>query len=63
MVWLEIAVGVRTDLHIFSLITVTTLQYRDDLIAQYVCPFIATMGANSVFTDDNIRVPKGSIVS
>lgn len=63
MVWAGIAVGVCTDRHIFFSSTVTAVPYEDNILAQYVQPFLVVMGPDAIFTDDNVRVHRARIVS
>lgn len=48
MVWADIAVGGHIDLRIFPHCTVISVQYKDDILPQYVRTRLAAMGSSSV---------------
>lgn len=49
MVSARFAVSGLNDINIFSSNTVSAVWYRDDILIQYVLPFLATMGFDYVF--------------
>ncbi|GFV49083.1 DDE_3 domain-containing protein [Trichonephila clavipes] len=51
----------RTDLHVQS-VTITGHIYRDVILEQHVRLFWATMGAEFLFMDDNVRPHRANIV-
>ncbi|GBM64886.1 hypothetical protein AVEN_200294-1 [Araneus ventricosus] len=50
-----IATNGRTDLYVFNGGSVTTVRYRDEILHSLVRPFIAAMGTDAIFIDDNVR--------
>ncbi|KFM72124.1 Transposable element Tcb1 transposase, partial [Stegodyphus mimosarum] len=62
LVWGEIILGSRTDLHV-QIGTMTSQIYRDVILKQYVRLFRGAMGAQFVFMDDNARPHRAKIVS
>ncbi|GFY21934.1 transposable element Tcb1 transposase [Trichonephila clavipes] len=61
LVWGGIILGSRTDLHVQS-VTMTGLIYRDLILEQYVHLFRGAMGAEVLFTDDNVLPHLANIV-
>ncbi|GBO40953.1 hypothetical protein AVEN_203269-1 [Araneus ventricosus] len=55
LVWAGIATNGRTDLCGFAGGSVTAVRYRDEILHSLVRPFIAAMGIDSIFMDDNPR--------
>ncbi|GBM94867.1 Transposable element Tc1 transposase [Araneus ventricosus] len=55
LVWAEVATNYRTDLYVFAGGCVTAVGYRDEILHPLVRPFIAAMGTNAIFMDDNAR--------
>ncbi|GFW73567.1 transposable element Tcb1 transposase [Trichonephila clavipes] len=62
MVWAEISLGYRTDLHIFKRGYVTAVQYRDEVLESIVRLYAAAVGPTSVLMDDNARPHRADIV-
>ncbi|GBM81510.1 hypothetical protein AVEN_227765-1 [Araneus ventricosus] len=52
----------RTDLYVFAGCSVTTVRYRDEILHPLVLPFIAAMGANAIFMNDNARPHRARLV-
>ncbi|GFX84733.1 transposable element Tcb1 transposase [Trichonephila clavipes] len=61
LVWGEIILGSRTDLHVQS-VTMTVHIYRDVILEQHVRLFRGTMGAECLFMDDKARTHRANIV-
>ncbi|GBN89922.1 hypothetical protein AVEN_172874-1 [Araneus ventricosus] len=59
LVWAGIATNGRTDLYVFAGDSVTAVRYRDEIIHPLARPFIAAMGTDAIFMDDNAR-PHGA---
>ncbi|GBL82415.1 hypothetical protein AVEN_252558-1 [Araneus ventricosus] len=57
LVWAGIATNGRTDLYVFAGGSVTAVRYRDESLHPLVRPFIAAMGTDAIFMDDNARPP------
>ncbi|GBL81739.1 hypothetical protein AVEN_93510-1 [Araneus ventricosus] len=55
LVWVGIATNGLTDLYVFAEGTVTAVQYRDEILHPLMRPFIAAMGTDAIFMDDNAR--------
>ncbi|GBM40500.1 hypothetical protein AVEN_28653-1 [Araneus ventricosus] len=53
LVWAGIAMSGRTNLYVFAGCSVTAVRYRDEILHPLVRPFIATMGTDTIFMDDN----------
>ncbi|GBN00253.1 hypothetical protein AVEN_69421-1 [Araneus ventricosus] len=53
LVWAGIATNGRTDLYMFSGSSVTAVRYRNEILQTLVRSFIAAMGTDSIFMDDN----------
>ncbi|GBN74571.1 hypothetical protein AVEN_32020-1 [Araneus ventricosus] len=62
LVWAGIATKVRTDLYVFAVGSITAVRYRDEIIHPLVRPFIAAMGADSIFMDDNALPHRARLV-
>ncbi|GFU23397.1 transposable element Tc3 transposase [Trichonephila clavipes] len=61
LVWGGIILGSRTDLHVQS-VTMTGHIYREVILEQHVRLCLGAMGAEFLFTDDNARPHRASIV-
>ncbi|GFX35281.1 transposable element Tcb1 transposase [Trichonephila clavipes] len=61
LVWGEIILGSRTDLHVQS-VTMTGHIYRDAILEQHVRLFRGAMGAEFLFMDDNARPHRANVV-
>ncbi|GFU80441.1 transposable element Tcb2 transposase [Trichonephila clavipes] len=61
LVWGEIILGSRTDLH-FQSVTMTCHIYRDVILEQHVRLFRGTMGTEFMFMDDNTHAHRTNIV-
>ncbi|GFU71495.1 cubilin [Trichonephila clavipes] len=61
LVWVEIILGSRTDLHVQS-VTMTGHIYWDVILEQHVRLFRGAMGAEYLFLKDNIRPYRTNIV-
>ncbi|GBO29014.1 hypothetical protein AVEN_33749-1 [Araneus ventricosus] len=57
LVWARIATDGRTDLYVFAGGSVTAVRYRNEILQTLVRPFIAAMGIDEIFMDDNARPP------
>ncbi|GBM11616.1 hypothetical protein AVEN_180162-1 [Araneus ventricosus] len=57
LVWAGIATNGRTNLYVFAGGSVTAVQYPDEILHPLVRPFIAAMGTDAIFMDDNARPP------
>ncbi|GBN00963.1 hypothetical protein AVEN_186460-1 [Araneus ventricosus] len=62
LVWAGIATNDRTDLYVFAVGSVTAVRYRDEILHPLVRPFIAVMGADAIFMDDNARPHRARLV-
>ncbi|GFX03800.1 DDE_3 domain-containing protein [Trichonephila clavipes] len=62
LVWGEIILDSRTDLHVQS-VTMAGHIYRDDILEQHVHLFRGTMGAEFLFMDHNFRPHRANIVN
>ncbi|GFY21579.1 transposable element Tcb1 transposase [Trichonephila clavipes] len=62
MVWAGISLGYRTDLHIFKRVSVTAVQYRDEVLEPIVRLFATVVGPTFVLMDDNARCHRADIV-
>ncbi|GBM07602.1 hypothetical protein AVEN_230036-1 [Araneus ventricosus] len=56
LVWAGIATDGRTHLYVFAGGSVTAVRYRDKILHPLVRPFIASMGTDAIFMDDNARI-------
>ncbi|GBL80836.1 hypothetical protein AVEN_26262-1 [Araneus ventricosus] len=54
-VWAEIATNGRIDLYVFAGGSVTAVRYRDETLHPLVRPFIAAVGTDVIFMDDNVH--------
>ncbi|GFX30187.1 transposable element Tcb1 transposase [Trichonephila clavipes] len=61
LVWGRIILGSRTDLHVQS-VTITGHIYRDVILEQHVRLVRGTMGAESLFMDNNARFHRSNMV-
>ncbi|GBO01082.1 hypothetical protein AVEN_83403-1 [Araneus ventricosus] len=52
----------QTDLYLFAGGSVTAVRYRDEILHPFVRPFIAAMGTDKVFMDDNSRPHRARLV-
>ncbi|GBM18899.1 hypothetical protein AVEN_137271-1 [Araneus ventricosus] len=52
----------RTDLYVFAGGSVTSVRYRDEILHPLVRPFIATMGTDAIFMNDNARRHRARLV-
>lgn len=57
----RIAVCVRSDHHTFPCDTVTVVRYRSDILVQYVLPFFAAMGPDSISMNDNLLIHRAPL--
>ncbi|GBN78457.1 hypothetical protein AVEN_56297-1 [Araneus ventricosus] len=55
LVWAGITTNGRTDLYMFYGGSVTAVRYRDEILHPLVRPFIAAMGTDAIFMNDNAR--------
>ncbi|GBM06767.1 hypothetical protein AVEN_63008-1 [Araneus ventricosus] len=55
LVWAGIATNVRTELYVFAGCSFTALRYREGILHPLVRSFIAAMGTDTIFMDDNAR--------
>ncbi|GBN51100.1 hypothetical protein AVEN_131200-1 [Araneus ventricosus] len=62
LVWAGIATNDRTDLYVFDAGFLTAVRYRDEILHPLVRPFIAAMGTNAIFMDDNARPHRARLV-
>ncbi|GBO25097.1 hypothetical protein AVEN_108917-1 [Araneus ventricosus] len=62
LVWAGIATNGRTDLYVFAGCSVTAVRYRDEILHPLVRPFIAAMGTEAIFIDDNARPHRARLV-
>ncbi|GFV95167.1 transposable element Tcb1 transposase [Trichonephila clavipes] len=62
MVWAEISLGDRTDLHIFKRGSVTAIRYRDEVLESTVRLCAAAVGPTFVLMDNNARPDRADIV-
>ncbi|GFV24851.1 transposable element Tcb1 transposase [Trichonephila clavipes] len=61
LIWGGIILDSRTDLHVQS-VTMTGHFYWDVILEQHVCLFQDSMGAESLFMDDNTHPHRANIV-
>ncbi|GBL85529.1 hypothetical protein AVEN_34686-1 [Araneus ventricosus] len=52
----------RTDLYVFSGYSVAVVRYRDEILHPLVLPFIAAMGTDAIFMDDNALPHRARLV-
>ncbi|GBM30551.1 hypothetical protein AVEN_265004-1 [Araneus ventricosus] len=57
-----IATNGRTDLYVCVGGSVTAVRYRDEILHPLVLPFIAAMGTDTIFMDDNARPHRARLV-
>ncbi|GBN74191.1 hypothetical protein AVEN_111375-1 [Araneus ventricosus] len=57
LVWAGIETNGRTDLYVFAWGSATAVRYLDEILHFLVCPFIAAMGTDAIFMDDNAIEP------
>ncbi|GBM49718.1 hypothetical protein AVEN_206217-1 [Araneus ventricosus] len=57
-----IATNGRTDLYVFSGGSVTAVRYRDEILHPLVRPFIAAIGTDAIFMNDNPRPHRARLV-
>ncbi|GBN94940.1 Transposable element Tcb1 transposase [Araneus ventricosus] len=62
LVWAGIATNDRTDLYMFAGGSVTAVRYRDEILHPLVRTFIAAMGTEAIFIDDNARPHRARLV-
>ncbi|GFX75770.1 transposable element Tcb2 transposase [Trichonephila clavipes] len=62
MVWGEISIGARTDLHIIRNGTLTGRRYADEILRPHVIPYAGAIGDSFVFQDDNARPHRARLV-
>ncbi|GBL85045.1 hypothetical protein AVEN_221283-1 [Araneus ventricosus] len=62
LVWAGIATNGQTDLYVFVGGSVKALRYRDEILHPLVRPFLASMGADAIFMDDNARPHRARLV-
>ncbi|GFU68832.1 transposable element Tcb1 transposase [Trichonephila clavipes] len=62
MVWTEISLGYRTDLHIFKRGSVTAVRYRDEVLEPIVRLYAAAVDPTFVLMDDNARPHRADII-
>ncbi|GFX92828.1 transposable element Tcb1 transposase [Trichonephila clavipes] len=62
MVWAEISLGYRTNLHIFKWGSVTAFRYRDEVLEPIVRFHAAAVSPTFVLIDDNARSHRADIV-
>ncbi|GBM62511.1 hypothetical protein AVEN_37139-1 [Araneus ventricosus] len=60
--WAGIATNGRTDLYVFTGGSATAVRYSDEIQHPLVRPFIAAMGTNAIFMDDNARPHRARLV-
>ncbi|GBM89076.1 hypothetical protein AVEN_63694-1 [Araneus ventricosus] len=53
LVWAGISTNGRIDLYVFTGGSATAVRYRDEILHPLVWPFIAAMGTDAIFMDDN----------
>ncbi|GBO18726.1 hypothetical protein AVEN_167519-1 [Araneus ventricosus] len=61
-VWAGMATNGRTYLYVFAGDSVTAVRYRDEIIHPLVRSFIAALGTDAVFMDDNARPHRARFV-
>ncbi|GBN13038.1 hypothetical protein AVEN_139398-1 [Araneus ventricosus] len=62
LVWVGIATNGRTDLYVFAGGSVTAVRYRNEILHPLMRPFIAAMGTETIFMDDNARPHRVELV-
>ncbi len=54
MNWGNISHDARTDLYFFHSSSVNTLMYIEDLLLNYIVPYMPFIGADSLFMQENV---------
>ena len=62
LVWAGISFESRTELVLIENGSLTSVRYVENILNEYVGPFMATLGADAVFIHDNARPHTGRIV-
>lgn len=62
VVWAEIALRGCTDLSNLTGSTLTAVRYRHDIPDQYVRPFLAVLGPDAIFMDDNAQIHRTRVI-
>ncbi|GBO00182.1 Transposable element Tc1 transposase [Araneus ventricosus] len=62
LAWAGIATNCRTDLYVFAGGSVTAVRYGDEILHPLVRPFIAAMGTDTIFMNDNSRPHRARLV-
>ncbi|GBM83128.1 hypothetical protein AVEN_40096-1 [Araneus ventricosus] len=62
LVWAGIATNGRTYLYVFAGGSVTAFRHRDEILHPLVRPFIAAMGTDAIFMDDNAHLHRVRLV-
>ncbi|GBM87511.1 Transposable element Tcb1 transposase [Araneus ventricosus] len=62
LIWAGIATNDLTDLYVFAGGSVTAVRYRDEILHPLVRPFIASMGTDAIFMDDNALPHRARLV-
>lgn len=55
LIWTGMAMNSHTELRVFPGVSVTCVRYRDGILHLHVRPFLAAMGSDTLFMDDNAR--------
>ena len=61
MVWAEISVQGKMDLHVIDNGTLTALRYVNEILDVYVPPYAGAVGENFIMMDDNARAHRARI--
>ncbi|GBN21448.1 hypothetical protein AVEN_149332-1 [Araneus ventricosus] len=59
LVWTEIATN---DIYVFAGGSVTSVRYREEILNHLVRPFIAAMGTDAIFMNDNAHPHRAQLV-
>ncbi|GFX52802.1 transposable element Tc3 transposase [Trichonephila clavipes] len=62
MVWADIMMDGRTDLHFFDTESVTAQKYRDEVLEPYVRLFRGAVGPDFIFMDDNAACHRAVLI-
>ncbi|GBO05774.1 hypothetical protein AVEN_84624-1 [Araneus ventricosus] len=62
IVWAGIATNGRTYIYVFAGGSVTAIRYHDEILHLLVRPFIAAMGTDAIFMDDNAHPHRARLV-
>ncbi|GBM00596.1 hypothetical protein AVEN_77394-1 [Araneus ventricosus] len=62
LVWAGIATNGRTDFYVFTGGSVTAVRFRNEILHPLVRSFIAAMGTDAIFIDDNTRPHRARLV-